>query len=254
MNSVEQVYGSGWAAWWGKHWTASQVGTTISCNVAYLADAGYTRKAAALSMILLGGASLYCFFSRRRKINARDLIVITGCNSGLGYSLAMHCRARGATVLAGVRERGALLNTNAAVKALENNGVIVHHLDVTNEQSARDFRDKVEGLLEERQLVLRALVNNAGVMVFGEFEWQTQSLVEHQVNVNLLGTMRITRELMPTLRANRSRIIVVSSHCAAESLPGISIYGATKAALHAWTTALRVEVGKYGVEVVSFVP
>jgi len=91
-------------------------------------------------------------------------------------------------------------------------------------------------------------------MVFGEFEWQTQALMEHQINVNLLGTMRITRELMPILRENRSRIIVISSHCADEPLPGISIYGATKAALHAWTTSLRVEVGKYGVEVVSFIP
>lgn len=102
--------------------------------------------------------------------------------------------------------------------------------------------------------MLRALVNNAGVMVFGEFEWQTQDLTEYQINVNLLGTMRITRELMPIIRQNGSRIIVVSSHCAADPLPGISIYAATKAALHAWTTALRVEVGKYGVNVVDFIP
>ncbi|XP_011706817.1 PREDICTED: D-beta-hydroxybutyrate dehydrogenase, mitochondrial [Wasmannia auropunctata] len=254
MNSVEEVYGSGWAAWWRKHSMALQIGTTISCNIAYLVDAGYTRKAAMLSMILLGGATLYCFFGRRRTISARDLIVITGCNSGLGYSLAMHCRARGATVLAGVREIAAVSNSNAAVEALENKGIIVHHLDITNAQSTRDFRDKVRKLLEEQQLVLRALVNNAGVMVFGEFEWQTQHLAEHQINVNLLGTMRITRELMPILRGNRSRIIMVSSHCADQPLPGISIYGATKAALTAWTTSLRTEVGKYGIEVVSFIP
>lgn len=99
-----------------------------------------------------GSAFLYCFFGRRRKINARDLIIITGCNSGLGYSLAMHCRAKGATVLAGVREIATTPNLNAAVKALENKGVIVHHLDITSEQSARDFRDKVKSLLEERQL------------------------------------------------------------------------------------------------------
>lgn len=97
-------------------------------------------------------------------------------------------------------------------------------------------------------------MNNAGVMTFGEFEWQTQSLIENQINVNLLGTMRITQELMPILRENRSRIIVVSSHCADEPLPGISVYGATKAALDAWATSLRVEIGKYGIEVVSFIP
>lgn len=233
---------------------ALQVGMTISCNIAYFADAGYTRKAVTLSMILLGGATLYCFFNRQRKINTRDLIVISGCNSGLGYSLAMHCRAKGATVLAGVREIMTVPNSNAAVEALENKGVIVHHLDITNELSTRNFRDKVKSLLEERQLVLRALVNNAGVMTFGEFEWQTQSLIENQINVNLLGTMRITQELMPILRENRSRIIVVSSHCADEPLPGISVYGATKAALDAWATSLRVEIGKYGIEVVSFIP
>ncbi|KYM97616.1 PREDICTED: estradiol 17-beta-dehydrogenase 2 [Cyphomyrmex costatus] len=253
MNSMEKVYGSGWAAWLRKHSIALQIGTTISCNVAYLMDAGHTRKAATLSMILLGGVSLYCFFSRRRKINARDLIVITGCNSGLGYSLAMHCRAKGATVLAGLRQIPTVPNSSA-IEDLKKQGVIVHHVEITDEQSVRDFREKVKELLEERQLVLRALINNAGVMVFGEFEWQTQKLAEYQVGVNLLGTMRVTRELMPILRENRSRLIVISSHCADQSLPGISIYGATKAALHAWTTSLRVEVGKYGIEVVSFIP
>lgn len=90
--------------------------------------------------------------------------------------------------------------------------------------------------------------------MFGEFEWQTQNLAEYQINVNILGTMRITRELMPIIRQNDGRIIVVSSHCAIDPLPGISVYAATKAALHAWTTALRIEVGKYGVNVVSFIP
>jgi len=102
--------------------------------------------------------------------------------------------------------------------------------------------------------VLRALVNNAGVMVFGEFEWQTQAHAKYQINVNFLGTMRITQELMPIIRQNGGRIIVVSSHCAADPLSGVSVYAATKAALAAWTTALRIEVGKYGVNVVSFIP
>ncbi|KAL0118650.1 hypothetical protein PUN28_009371 [Cardiocondyla obscurior] len=254
MNSIKEIYGSGKPAWWRRHPMALQIGTTISCNIAYFTDAGFTRKAATLSMILLGGASLYCFFNRQRKINMRDLIVITGCNSGLGYSLAMHCRAKGATVLAGVREISALPNSIAAMESLKKKGIIVHQLDITNEQSTRDFRDKVTSLLKERQLTLRALVNNAGVMVFGEFEWQTSNLAEHQVNVNLLGTMRITREMMPILRENHSRIIVISSHCADEPLPGVSIYGATKAALQAWITAVRVEVDKYNIEVVSFIP
>lgn len=253
MNSVKEVYGNRWTAWWRRNSTALQVTATISCNLAYLVETGCTRTAAVLSLVSLGGATLYCISKRRWKIKPRDLIVITGCNSGLGYSLAMHCRAQGATVLAGVRET-AMVAKPTVVESLKNEGVIVHQLDITNEESVRGFGEKVKQLSEEQQLALRALVNNAGVMVFGEFEWQTQKLAEYQIEVNLLGTMRITRELMPIIRQNDSRIIVVSSHCAADPLPGISVYAATKAALQAWTTALRVEVGKYGINVVSFIP
>ncbi|KAL6264145.1 hypothetical protein P5V15_004224 [Pogonomyrmex californicus] len=151
MNSVEEVYRSGWP-WLRKYSKTLQIGATISGNFLFLKNAGYSmEKTAMLSAVMLGGVTLLCFFSRQRKINARDLIVITGCNSGLGYSLAMHCRAQGAVVLGGMRKASAS-NSNTAVKALENKGVIVHHLDITNEQSTQDFREKIKKLLEERQL------------------------------------------------------------------------------------------------------
>lgn len=102
--------------------------------------------------------------------------------------------------------------------------------------------------------VLRGFVNNAGSMIFGEFEWQTDDQARLQIEVNLLGTMRVTRRFLPTIRAHSARIIVVTSHCASEPLPGVAVYGATKAGLSAWSTALRVELKKYGVDVVNFVP
>ncbi|XP_020285923.1 retinol dehydrogenase 3 isoform X2 [Pseudomyrmex gracilis] len=196
-------------------------------------------------------AASYYYFNRRRKIKAQDLIVITGCDSGLGYSLAMHCRARGATVLAGIHRD---IPPSEAKKSLEHNGIITHGLDITDDKSVYEFVKKVQEILRTKNLEMHALVNNAGVMIIGEFEWQTQKHAEHQINVNLLGTMRLTREMMPILRKHNSRIIVVSSHCASESLPGISIYGATKAGLEAWATSLRTEIAKYGVKVISFVP
>lgn len=99
-----------------------------------------------------------------------------------------------------------------------------------------------------------ALVNNAAVMIFGEFDWQTRDQIHSQVMVNLIGTMNVTQTLMPFIRKDKARIIVISSHCGLESLPGLSIYGATKAGLLAWSTSLRVELAKFGVKVVSFIP
>lgn len=49
-------------------------------------------------------------------------------------------------------------------------------------------------------------------------------------------------------------MITVTSHCALQTLPGLSVYGATKAGLQAWSDGLRVEVEKYGVKVTTFIP
>lgn len=78
--------------------------------------------------------------------------------------------------------------------------------------------------------------------------------MRHQLEVNLLGTMKITHKLMPLIRKDSARIVVVSSHCASEPLPGVAAYSATKAAINAWATAIRVELKKYGIDVVTFVP
>lgn len=91
-------------------------------------------------------------------------------------------------------------------------------------------------------------------MCFGEFEWQTTSMVESQINVNLVGTMQLTKMFLPLIRKYRTRVINVTSHCALEALPGLSVYGATKAALRFWNDALRIEMSKFNVNVVNFIP
>lgn len=92
------------------------------------------------------------------------------------------------------------------------------------------------------------------MMCFGEFEWQTTSLIETQINVNLVGTMHFTKIFLPLIRKHRTRLLNVTSHCALEALPGLSVYAATKAGLNFWNNALRVELGKYDVDVVNFIP
>lgn len=53
-------------------------------------------------------------------------------------------------------------------------------------------------------------------MCFGEFEWQTNAIIEHQINVNLFGTMNFTRSFLPLARKHKTRLINVTSHCAIE--------------------------------------
>lgn len=61
-------------------------------------------------------------------------------------------------------------------------------------------------------------MNNAGVMCFGELEWQTENQIEQIMQVNVLGNVRVTRSLLPLIRRHKSRIINVTSHCALQVL------------------------------------
>ena len=98
------------------------------------------------------------------------------------------------------------------------------------------------------------MFNNAGVMVFGEIEWQTSNLINKQISVNLCGTINVTKALLPLVRQHKARIINVTSHCGLRSLPGLPVYCATKAGLKAFTDSLRLDMNKYEVEVINFVP
>lgn len=91
-------------------------------------------------------------------------------------------------------------------------------------------------------------------MAFGEFEWQTNSMITKQFNINALGTMKFTHKFLPLLRQYRSRLINVCSHCSIQPLPGLSSYSASKSALMSWTEGLRMEIGKYGIKVIAFIP
>lgn len=57
-------------------------------------------------------------------------------------------------------------------------------------------------------LVLHAVVNNAGVMVFGEFEWLTEQLIQHQIDVNLLGTLMFSNAICPVLRQHKGTLSI----------------------------------------------
>lgn len=125
---------------------------------------------------------------------------------------------------------------------------------------------------------LRAIVNNAGVMIFGEFPWQTETQIHRQIAVNLTGAIDVTRiyaeeiikqngkskrqtQLITKFPhtsvhccVNLARVINICSHCSLAALPGLSVYAASKTGLLAWSDALRIEFKKFNIPVISFIP
>ncbi|KAH1007873.1 hypothetical protein HUJ04_005053 [Dendroctonus ponderosae] len=209
-----------------------------------------------LSVVGITAASLVFVFSRDKpKItaNKKKVVMITGCDSGLGFSFAQHAAECGFTVIAtflSLDSKG-----SKEIKRLYGGYIIQIQLDVTDSTSIQNAVQTMEHYFSKNPgYSLHALVNNAGVMVFGEFEWQTEKLIKRQIDVNLLGTFKLTNAFAYLLRQHKARLVTISSHCALANLPGLTVYGATKAALMSWNDGIRIEMAKYGVQVVTFIP
>lgn len=150
--------------------------------------------------------------------------VVTGANRGLGLELARQLCARGETVVGTVRDEG-------YAAELHGLGARVERLDVTDDSSVLEFAARIEGAPVD------VLVNNAGRQYrVGELAALDFGEVRDTFDVNAFGPLRVTRALLPHLRAGQGRRVVhVTSRmgCFGEyDGPSMYAYRASKAALN----------------------
>jgi NADP-dependent 3-hydroxy acid dehydrogenase YdfG len=98
------------------------------------------------------------------------------------------------------------------------------------------------------------LVNSAGIGIGGSFASQDTKRIGLQLDVNLRGTMVVTREALPLLRASRGHVITLASIAGTIPTPGLAVYGATKAALISFTSSLNREEAEHGVRATAISP
>jgi uncharacterized oxidoreductase len=124
--------------------------------------------------------------------------------------------------------------------------------DVTSEEEAQHALASVARDMDG----LDVLVNSAGVMhgyALASPEAATKSVQE--VEVNLAGTIRMTRLALPLLRASsEAGVVFLSSAVALAAVPGFAVYGATKAAIHSLARSLRVELESEHIRVFEVLP
>jgi NAD(P)-dependent dehydrogenase (short-subunit alcohol dehydrogenase family) len=101
---------------------------------------------------------------------------------------------------------------------------------------------------------LDVLVNSAGIGIGGNFATLETKKIDLQLDVNLRATLLVTREALPLLRASRGFIITLASIAGTIPVPGLSIYGASKAALISWTNSLNREEAEHGVRATALCP
>ena len=176
-------------------------------------------------------------------------ILITGASSGFGRDTAETLFRAGHTVYASMR--GAQGKNRDAAEALRKLGIKTVELDVSDDASVEAGVKKV---LAEAGTI-DVLVNNAGIGSAGVTEAFTAEQAKVVFDTNVIGLLRVTRAVLPSMRQNRDGLIInIGSILGRVTFPFVGIYGASKFAVEALTDSLRYEVSQLGVEVVELQP
>jgi NAD(P)-dependent dehydrogenase (short-subunit alcohol dehydrogenase family) len=162
-------------------------------------------------------------------------VLITGTSSGYGLETARHFHAQGWNVIATMRSpREDILPRSERMHVLP--------LDVTNP-------DSIAACLATAGRI-DALVNNAGVGLFGAFEATPIDQVRRVFETNTFGMMAMTQAVLPQLRAQLSGVVVnVTSSVAIVPMPLVAAYTASKMAIEGFTGSLAYELATFGVRV-----
>jgi NAD(P)-dependent dehydrogenase (short-subunit alcohol dehydrogenase family) len=181
----------------------------------------------------------------------RPVVLITGCSSGIGRVTAERFARAGFQVFASMRrpEGGAALRERAAAEGWP---LDTPALDVTSDSSVEMG---VRGVLAASGGRIDVLVNNAGYYAYGPVEETSPDELRAQLETNVVGVLRVTRAVLPAMRARgQGRIVNLSSISGLVVVPGAGPYHASKFALEALTEALRYEVSGQGIQVVAVEP
>lgn len=170
--------------------------------------------------------------------------LITGGSSGIGLAIARALREDGYELTLVARRPEPLEEAAAQLDALAVPANLAH----------ADECVRVVAAHAERYGGMDVLVNSAGIGVGGTFAEQDTKKIALQLDVNLRATLVITRESLQHLRVSRGQVITLASIAGTIPTPGLAVYGATKAALIAWTTSLNREEAEHGIRATAISP
>ncbi|RRQ84664.1 SDR family oxidoreductase [Streptomyces griseofuscus] len=172
-------------------------------------------------------------------------VLVVGGTSGIGRELARRFAAAGSTVAVAGRNRGAL-------EELAEEGFGTFEVDVTDGSSVAAARDAVL----DRYPGLDTVVTMSGVMLMEDLRDPAHfEAARATIDTNLLGTIRVIDAFTPHLVGRGAgTFVTVTSGIAFLPFPPMPSYAASKAAVHAYSEALRAQLAGTGVGVVELVP
>jgi NAD(P)-dependent dehydrogenase (short-subunit alcohol dehydrogenase family) len=170
--------------------------------------------------------------------------LVTGGSRGIGYATAAELARRGANVVITARGGTRLEQSRAKLEAAGARVATVSG-DVATWADAQHMVDTALS----RFGGLDILVNNAGVSMRGMFRDLSPETCAQVININLMGSVYLTRAAVEPIVKARGNIVFISSIAGLFGLPGASVYCASKGALSGLAESLHLELGPLGVHV-----
>lgn len=176
-------------------------------------------------------------------------VFITGVGSGIGLETCVHFLSKGNDVIGLLRNRSQGKALEVKVKGYQGNLRLVY-ADLSTDNFIQEISNRLNEWSIDR---VDALINIAGILnskMIGEFSLET---IDSIMRVNFTAPSLIIQELLPLLKQGRNANIInitsMSGFQGSVRFPGLSIYGASKAALSSLSESLSVELQEFNISV-----
>jgi len=173
-----------------------------------------------------------------------QVVLITGCSSGIGKALAREFARQGNRVLATARSPESL-------EDLKGEKIRTARLDVTDPASIEGVVNGALDLVGPIDIV----VNNAGYALIGPVAELDLDELRTQLETNVVGVVAVTRAVVPQMVMwGNGRIVNIGSVSGVTATPFSGAYCASKAAVHLISDAMRMELAPFGIQVITVQP
>ncbi|HEY8335485.1 MAG TPA: SDR family oxidoreductase [Tardiphaga sp.] len=181
--------------------------------------------------------------------DSKDTVLLTGAAGGLGRAIARAVVASGRRIVLVDRNAEALAEFAAEL------GAMAHavRLDITDHAGVDAILDR----LPEDFRQVDILVNNAGHDIGGRTRFDQGSADDWTdiIRTNLIGTMRMSRAVLPEMvTRNRGHVVNISSINAVRIVPDMAAYSASKAGIRMFTETIRGELAETAIRITEILP
>ena len=181
---------------------------------------------------------------------AGKVVIVTGASSGIGEAAAWEFGQLGAKTVLTARRAERLERLAKKIQSVGGTALPVP-TDLTDEK-------QISNLVRETLSNFGRIDILANIAGWGHYDWfeeLTNYTLRQQFEVNIIGMAELIRQVLPTMKTQRSGIIInMSSYSSKISVPPLTVYSSTKSAVEGLSDGLRRELAPWGIKVIRIHP